>query len=137
MDKSAEFTGKNEDYRQFTYQCTANKNTIGYGFNLDDVGLSKEESQVILEMRLYRLEVKLRLELPWFDRLTEARKAALKDMAYQMGLSGLLGFKMSLRLMASGDYPGAAKEFLHSKWAKQTPNRAARVTCMIERGKFV
>ena len=40
-----------EGYRQFPYRCTEGKLTIGYGFNLDDVGLSRQECDLILNYK--------------------------------------------------------------------------------------
>jgi len=136
MSKSSEFTAANEGYRQFAYQCTAGKSTIGIGFNLDDVGLSEEESLVILNMRLDKIEGKLTAALPWFCDLNEARRAALKDMAYQMGVNGLLSFRKSLALISEGSYAMAGMELFDSRWAGQTPRRAAEVCCMIRTGEF-
>ena len=50
---------EHEGYRKFPYHCTANKLTIGYGFNLEDVGISEEESELILKLRLQKLHNKL------------------------------------------------------------------------------
>lgn len=134
MDKSTAFTKDNEGYRQYAYQCTAGKNTIGIGFNLDDVGLSEAESMVILDMRLTKAERDLAAALPWFNDLNDARKGALKDMAYQMGVVGLFKFRKSLALMRDEEYELASREFLDSKWAKQTPKRAKKVSYMIATG---
>lgn len=136
MSESSKFTEDNEGYRQFAYECTAGKTTIGIGFNLDDVGLSLEESRVILDMRLCKIERKLLEDFPWFVGLNDARQAALNDMAYQLGISGLHKFKKSLALMKFMDYQGAGIEFADSKWARQTPRRAAKVCSMIQTGEF-
>jgi lysozyme len=44
---------------------------------------------------------------------------------------GLLKFKTTLSLLQAGDRAGAAAQALKSLWAKQTPNRAKRVTDLI------
>ena len=46
MDKSLQFTKDNEGYRQFAYDCTAGKQTIGIGFNLTDVGISEDDQSM-------------------------------------------------------------------------------------------
>ena len=136
QSKSEQFTESNEGYRQFTYLCPAQKWTVGIGFNLDDVGLSHEESRVILKMRLRAIESQLSQLLHGYDAHNDARQAALADMAYQMGVNGLLKFKRSLAYMAAIDYDSAADEFLNSNWAKQTPIRAKKVTEMIRTGEW-
>jgi len=127
---------ENECYRQCVYQCSADKNTIGIGFNLDDVGLSLDESRVILKMRLEHISESLHNELPWLYEVGKTRISALCDMAYQMGITGLLGFKKSLALMESGDYYAASVEFLNSNWARQTPARAHKITGIISSGEY-
>ncbi len=134
--KALDFTEANEGYRQFIYQCTADKNTIGIGFNIDDVGLSLEESRVILGMRMEKLRNQLSDSFEWFDGLNDCRQSALCDMGYQLGIHGLKKFKKSLALMASGDYKAAGDEFLDSRWARQTPKRAKKVTAMIASGDW-
>lgn len=131
-----ELVQDNEGYRQFCYECTAGKKTIGIGFNLDDVGLSLEESQVILSMRLQKISDSLHYEIDCFEGLSNARQSALCDMAYQMGVTGLLKFKKSIAMLERGLFHGASKEFLDSNWARQTPNRALNITRLIELGEF-
>lgn len=125
-----EFTEVNEGYREFMYQCSAGKSTIGIGLNLE-AGLPHDEALVLLEMRMKKIYISLAENLRWFDALDEQRKIAVADMAYQMGVYGLMGFSRSLGYMANHNYDAAADEFLDSKWAKQTPSRAKKVTDLI------
>lgn len=64
-----------------------------------------------------------------------ARAAALLSMAFQMGAEGLADFKNSLRLVAEKKWAAAAANMMQSLWARQTPERAARVTNMIKTGR--
>jgi len=65
-----------------------------------------------------------------------ARKVALTSLAFQLGTAGLASFKNSLGLVEKGQFKEAADNFMLSKWAKQTPARAKRVTEMIRTGKL-
>lgn len=131
-----ELLKKHEGYRQFPYHCTAGKLTIGIGFNLDDVGLSEDESELILAHRIGKLKTKLAASLPFFPKLDEVRQACLLDMAYQMGVKGLLKFETTLALVQHQRYDNAAKHMLDSKWARQTPNRAQRIAEMMRTGQW-
>jgi len=64
------------------------------------------------------------------------RATALLSMAFQMGTGedGLGGFHNSLQLIADKQWRAAAANLLQSRWARQTPNRAIRVTQMIATG---
>src|SRR3546814_2002261 len=53
-----------------------------------------------------------------------------------VGAAGLAGFKNSLKLVEQKRWAEAAANMMLSKWAKQTPERAARVTKMIETGAY-
>ena len=71
----------------------------------------------------------------WFDGLDEVRKKVLVDMAFNMGMKTLKTFKNTLKMVANGDYDGASKGMLQSKWAKQVGKRAERLAHMMRTGK--
>jgi lysozyme len=72
--------------------------------------------------------------LPWFANLDDARRGVLLNMAFQMGVDGLMAFTETLALVKAGDYAGAAREMLNSAWAKQTPARAQRMAKQMATG---
>jgi lysozyme len=57
-------------------------------------------------------------------------------MAFQLGTDGLLGFKNTLALIRDGKYAEAADAMLASKWATQTPLRAARLSAQMRTGAW-
>ncbi|SMQ91082.1 Phage-related lysozyme (muraminidase) [Raoultella ornithinolytica] len=63
-------------------------------------------------------------------------RAALCNLVFQLGLTGVLGFRKMVRYLELKQYAEAANEELNSKWAHQTPNRAHRVTETIRNGNF-
>lgn len=65
-----------------------------------------------------------------------ARQVALTSMAFQLGTGGLAKFKNSLRLVEQKKFSAAADNMLKSRWARQTANRARRVTDMIRTGEL-
>lgn len=65
--------------------------------------------------------------LSWAAEFNEARRGVLVEMAYQLGLAGLLGFKKFLAAAREGNWEEAGKEMLDSLWARQTPARAKRL----------
>lgn len=113
--------------------------TIGIGFLIDKRkggGLRPEEIEFIFTNRLSIITAELSRKLSWFRNLSEARQAVLINMAYQMGVEGLLGFRNTLRIIESGDYAKGAKEMLNSKWATQTPERANRMSKQMASGQW-
>jgi len=126
---------RDEGVRQFPYMDTVGKLTIGVGRNLVDVGLSSEEIDYLLANDISRTIHTAKGSIYFFSQLNEARQRALINMGFQLGLNGLLKFKKMLKSMAEDDFETAAMEALDSKWAKQTPMRAARIAEQIRSGR--
>ena len=130
---------RDEGWRASAYKDTEGWTTIGYGFLIDE-RLNGQMPESIGEMWLTHnvqmLEKSLRLAFPWFDEQPDPVQRALANMAYQLGIGGLKGFKKTLSLIEAGRYYEAADEALNSKWAEQTPRRARRVSGMIRSGAY-
>ncbi|MEY2643648.1 MAG: hypothetical protein RLZZ611_297 [Cyanobacteriota bacterium] len=124
-----------EGERLKPYRCTAGKLTIGVGRNLEDRGISREESAVLLANDIADMERELQRALPWVARLDEVRARVLVDMAFNLGIVGLLAFKRTLAAIEAGQYQQAATMMLDSKWAKQVGGRAERLSRMMATGK--
>ena len=122
-----------EGFREHMYKCSANKTTIGYGFNLE-VGLTEEESDVLLRFKISKLKEALG-EYRWYRLLNGTRKGVILNMVYQMGLGGVLKFKKMIAAIEEGDYNAAAIEMMDSSWFRQTPNRANRLIDTMRTGK--
>ncbi len=101
--------------------------TIGFGTKLP---LTKVECELLLEHRLNKTINNVKSSLYDLEIKDEAWEI-LYHMAYQMGVSGLLKFKNMIKCLQEKDYIGASKEMLDSKWAKQTPNRAKRLSIIM------
>jgi lysozyme len=117
------------------YRCTAGKLTIGVGRNLDDRGITAAESAYLLCNDISEKETELVHALPWVSSLNEVRQRVLVDMAFNLGIDGLLGFKRTLATIQAGDYQRAATMMLDSKWAGQVGQRAERLARMMATGK--
>ena len=68
--------------------------------------------------------------------MDDARLGVLIEMCYNLGLSGLAGFKKMLAAVEAGDYKKAAKEMLDSKWAFQVKGRAVELAKIMETGEW-
>lgn len=123
-----------EGERLKPYRCTAGKLTIGVGRNLEDRGITREESAMLLANDIAAEERELLNALPWVATLDEVRQRVLLDMSFNMGLVGLLGFKRTLATIQAGEYQAAATMMLDSKWAKQVGQRAERLSRMMATG---
>jgi lysozyme len=117
-----------EGLRLKPYLCPAGKLTLGVGRNLDDVGITEDEAMMMLDNDIERVKGQLAKALPWLETKPQGVQRAIANMAFQMGLGGVLKFQKMLAALQARDYNAARREALDSAWAKQTPQRAGRVT---------
>ena len=130
---------RDEGEKLYAYQDHLGFWTIGIGILIDKRkggGLRPEESEFIFRNRLKLLDAELTDRLPWISKLDPARKGVLINMAFQMGIAGLLAFKNTLAMIEAGKYQDAAKAMLQSKWATQTPARAQRLSNQMATGDW-
>ena len=110
--------------------------TIGVGRNLEHVGLRSEaEARYLLRSDIVAIRAELEKAIPWFGDLDEVRQRCLMDMAFNLGVAGLMKFEKTLRLIAQGNLSGASQEMLRSKWADQVGQRAITLSRMMATGK--
>lgn len=137
---------EHEGFRQKPYQCTAGKWTIGYGYqleshgfsqvdigNLQKDGWSRDYAERMLEQEIDLICAAFH-RLPWFDALDDVRKAVVIDMTYNLGIDGFLWFRKTIAALREHDWDAAVHEMRHSKWAKQVPNRAAKLCKIMKTG---
>lgn len=124
-----------EGYRQFVYDDTEGFKTIGYGTMIEPggQGVSRAAAEFMMRERIDSLYAELSV-YEWFAELNPARQRAIANMAYQMGVAGVLGFRKMIAALKREDWAQARYEALDSKWHKQTPNRAHRVAGVILTG---
>jgi len=118
------------------YKCTGDKLTIGYGRNLEDRGITAVEAQMMLQTDIAYLFSVLPKRIKCFNYLEKARADVLVNMAFNLGVNGLLKFEKMLVAVEAGDYCTAAKEMLDSKWAKQVKGRAEELAKQMESGEY-
>lgn len=125
---------RDEGIRLKPYRCTAGRLSIGVGRNLDDVGISPAEAETLLANDIARAAAGLDGALPWWRDLSAGRRRALVNMAFNLGLPGLLNFRGMLGALRAGDFGRAADEALDSLWARQVGARAGRVAALLREG---
>lgn len=118
------------------YRCPVGALTIGYGHNLDanplpGLGegskLDEPRARKILREDLRLLAGELDNALPWWRQLSEARQAVLLNMAFNLGVGGLLGFRRTLQAVREQRWQDARNGMLASKWAGQVGRRASEL----------
>jgi len=127
---------RHEGYRRHPYRCTAGKLTIGFGRNLEDKGISEGEAETLLAGDIAEVRKELFRALPWLNGLPEVRQAVLINMAFNLGVLGLLQFRRMLKAVNQKDYDKAADEMLDSRWAEQVGNRATELAEQMRTGEW-
>lgn len=116
------------------YLDTVGKHTIGVGHNLDAKPISQYASEIIFDDDYTDAVADLHTYLPWAARLSEDDHAVLVNMAFNLGIGGLLKFTKFLEALRLGDHARAAAEMLNSKWAHQVGPRALRLVNIVQHG---
>ena len=110
--------------------------TIGYGRNLDDVGISREEADYMLANDIDKVE----RELDTIDEylaLDRIRQTVIGNMTFNLGFHGLMQFKRMWAAIGRCDYEKAAEEMLKSKWRRQVGYRALELAEIMRTGEVV
>ncbi|HYE19703.1 MAG TPA: glycoside hydrolase family protein [Tepidisphaeraceae bacterium] len=125
---------RDEGCKLRVYKDSRGIETIGVGRNLRDKGISQHEADMLLDADILEYSAAVIANLPWSLRLDEARRAVLVNMAFNLGVRGLLGFRNMLAAVEAGQYDRAADEMMDSQWAGQVGERAARLARQMQTG---
>jgi lysozyme len=128
---AAKMIRTHEGLKLHPYKCTSGKLTIGYGRNIEDVGISVEEADMLLNNDINRAVDELTLNVHGFESLPYMVRVVLIDMCFNLGITRLMTFKKMLRAILHDDYMEAAKELLDSKYARQVKSRAETLARML------
>ena len=123
----------------YCYADSLGNLTIGVGHLVDKAKGGKLPEDIIDALLDHDIRVhaeELRRELPWVKDLDPVRYAVLVDMAFNLGVPGLLLFRNTLGAIKAGDMAGAAESMLKSRWATQVGSRAKRLAGMLVSGQW-
>ena len=118
------------------YKDTVGKWTIGVGRNLDDIGISEQEAEMLLLNDIKEAERQLIATMPWTQELDEVRFSALLNFVFNVGIGTASKFVNAMALLKQRNYDMAADEMLNSRWSKQVGQRAIDVTEQIRTGEW-
>ena len=125
LAEAKEMLIKHEGIRVHPYKCSEDKLTIGIGRNLEANGISEEEAMYLLNNDINRVIANLDKIFPAWKVMPSKARLVCIDMSFQMGITGFMNFRRTRALMEMGAWLEASEELLRSKYAVQTPNRAA------------
>jgi GH24 family phage-related lysozyme (muramidase) len=110
--------------------------SVAVGVNLS-LGLDSEEVKWLSQHRMQKVLTQLG-QFKWFATLDEVRQVALADIAFNIGIVGLLHWPKFLADLISKDFSSAAKEIRNNTlWVSQVKiTRATRIESMILTGSY-
>lgn len=131
---------RDEGVRYEPYFDVVGVKTVGVGHNLKakPLGLIYPIDDELVD-RILLLDIadvfeELDDRLPWWRELSDVRQRVIANMAFNLGVDGLLGFKNTLAAVKDGRYDDAASGMMASKWARQVGARAVRLANMMQKG---
>lgn len=131
---------RDEGNAPHAYQDSLGYWTIGVGFLIDERKGGRLPDAVRdfwLDYEISKTTAELEKRLPFFSKLSQVRKDTLINMAFNLGVNGLLNFKKTIQLMADGKHAEASREMLDSRWARQVGQRANRLSQQWREDRYI
>tara|TARA_R100000908_G_scaffold65098_1_gene51821 strand:+ start:3596 stop:4042 length:447 start_codon:yes stop_codon:yes gene_type:complete len=133
---------EHEGFRNIVYKDSLGFATIGYGHLVttednyeEGIEYSIEELEAVFEddfeSACNSAELVADNSDINLDEHPECVKEVLIEMVFQLGVGGVSKFKKFLANLSIKSYHLAADEMLDSRWAKQTPMRAEKLSYII------
>lgn len=109
--------------------------TMGFGFThgvTPESRIERIRAERMLEEKIMEMNTVLTNALPWYKDASHVTKTILINMAFNMGLVGLLKFKNTLAYVKAGSYIQAAANMRKSLWFSQVGSRAIELAKRME-----
>jgi lysozyme len=133
MDIATKLIKLNEGCKLEVYTCPAGKPTFGFGTNLEvldadinnaieyvnNVNCKESLAIGLLMRRVFDCDVALNIQKWFTDDLTDFQQAIILDLAYNIGVAGVLKFEKMIAAIKQHNYGIACTEMLDSKYHYQ------------------
>ena len=136
MNKLIEQLKIHEGFRSTVYTCSGGKKTVGYGRNLQDIGISEEEAEMLLKNDIYEATNQLLNAFPFMATFSDVRISAMINFTFNVGIGTVRKFSNTIEYLKNEDWDAAADEMMDSKWAEQVGDRAIQITEQIRTGRW-
>lgn len=119
------------------------KYEIGYGHDIDAAtaaamadGCTQEQADAWLDQDIGAATDGVIGAMPWIQDIDEVRFGIVVEMAYELGVHGLLGFHHLLKAIQARDWAAAEAEMLTSAWHTQAQARCEELADLMLTGGF-
>lgn len=123
------------------YKDTEGFWTIGIGHKLKDSealvyrnGITTDFAFTLFHDDVDKHRTALYDALPWVRTCSPLRQEVFVELAFNLGLHGLLGFHRTLTYAEDGLWTRCSTEILLSKWATQVKGRAVELAQLLREG---
>ena len=123
-----------EGVRLMPYKDSVGKLTIGVGRNLTDDGISEDEMELLLKNDVNHAGVTAAFLFNFTDEISDARKAALCNLAFNLGEKTLSTFKTFIDFVLARNWPAAADDLIQTRYATEVGPRAQRICNTLRSG---
>lgn len=124
-----------EGERLDLYKDSVGIYTIGVGHNIEEKGVSKAVSRLMLKEDIQDVVNDCR-KLPYWNDLDSVRQLVVADMVFNLGFTRFLGFVNLNRALSIQDYVLAPVEMKDSKWFRQVGRRAIKLCKAMSTGEW-
>lgn len=114
------------------YQDSEGHWTLGFGHKMTNP-ISEEAALLILKDDVLHAIEGLNRRIPSWTTHSSDIQDLLVELAFNLGINGLMTFEKFLIALHRSDYRLAKAELLNSKWAGQVGGRAARMASVFDR----
>ena len=133
---------QDEGFRSEVYRDGGGVWTIGYGTTrLFGIRVTEQTSDLlepiareILRADLFKALINAQAVINNWSEQNSVRQEVLANMAYNLGRSGLAGFKKMILALEFNDHDHAAAEMKDSKWYRQVGDRGVRLVAHMRNG---
>ncbi len=126
-DRVLDSVAEHEGFRESVYLDHLGNPTIGYGTRIEEIELDEETARAWLVRELEEKFDRL-IGVIGFADLSQVRQGVILEMAYQMGVGGVLRFRRMWKAIRHTDWDAAADEMKDSRWYRdQTTARAGKL----------
>jgi lysozyme len=132
-----------EGFRSKPYIDSLGYWTIGYGsrwilgepVTAETSKISESAARTLLRAGLWKAALDAQEIFPRLDELGDVRREVLVNMSYNLGFTGLLGFRRLRARAAELDVEGMAEEMVDSRWFHQVGQRSVRLVEAMRTGR--
>lgn len=133
---------RDEGVRYRMYLDTLGNPTIGVGHKIlpDEqrlltVTLNDDGVNALLAHDISDKERQL-MQFDWFTGLDDCRQAAIVNMAFNLGVHGLLGFPSMIHYLVTKEWNAVARECDDPNWHAQVGARSDRIAEQLRTGEW-